>query len=139
MTLFTPKLIHVTSIQVQNQGKMYLYLRQIEPFHYLWFQPEGSGAESETPIRGGTVEEAMIAANNAWKGNEIRTLHCGFRYTLPERDEVGTNALFHQMIASYSSMSGVYFDEDLRANCIVHFASNEARHLWKQLQQTGRL
>lgn len=121
------KLIHIASILVQNQGKTYLFLREIEPFRYIWFRNDPTGVETETEIWGGTVEEAILSAYQAWKYQEIRTIHCGFRYTLPERDEVGSNALFHQMAASYSSSSGIYFDEDLGSNCIVQFASSEAR------------
>lgn len=128
------KLIHVARIQVQNKGKAYLFLRQIDPFRYIWFQEDPQGIEAETPIWGGSIEEALLAAYQGWRHSEFCTVHCGFRYTLPERDEVGTNALFYQMIASYSSMSGIYFDEELGSNCIVQFASTEARDLWKRLK-----
>jgi hypothetical protein len=133
------KLVHVARIQAQNQGIIYLFLRQIEPYRYIWFREEQPGKEIETSIWGGTAEDAILAANQAWKIDDIRTVHCGFRYTLPERDEVGTNALFHQMISSYSSMNGVYFDDELGANCTVQFASNEARDIWKRLRQTSCL
>jgi hypothetical protein len=139
MTPFKIKLIHVAHIQVQNQGLIYLLLRQIEPFRYIWFREDHQGVESETPIWGGTTEDAILAAYKAWRSDYYRTLHCGFRYTLPERDEVGTNALFHQMVSSYSSASGVYFDEELGSNCIVQFASIEARNFWARLQQTGQI
>jgi len=124
-----PKLIHVACIYVQGKGKQYLFLRQIEPYHYIWFHEVSAKTENETTVWSATVEEAIISAYQVWKHQEIRTLHCGFRYTLPERDEVGTNALFHQMAASYASMNGIYFDEDLGSNCIVQFASIEARDL----------
>jgi hypothetical protein len=129
MDSFKPKLIHIARIQVQNQGCTYLFLRQLEPYRYVWFLEDTPGKETETPIWSGTAEEALLAAYKAWNLNEIRPVHCGFRYTLPERDEVGTNALFHQMVSSYSSMSGVYFDEEIGSNCIVQFASHEARDL----------
>jgi hypothetical protein len=136
---FKPKLIHVARIHLQGKGRIYLFLRQIEPYRYIWFREEQAGTEAETPVWGGTAEEALIAAYKAWNHDYIHPLHCGFRYTLPERDEVGTNALFHQMVASYSSMSGIYFDEELGSNCIVQFASVEARNLWKRLQQTAQI
>lgn len=134
-----PKLIHIARIQLQDRGLTYLFLRQVEPYRYLWFQDDQSGKEVETTIWGGTTEDALLAAYRTWRDAEIRPIHCGFRYTLPERDEVGINALFHQMVASYSSMNGIYFDEELGSNCIVQFASNEARDLWKRLQQTAQL
>jgi hypothetical protein len=134
MNPFKIKLIHVACIKVQNQGSVYLFLRQIEPYRYIWFREDILGVETETPIWGGTSEDALLSARQAWKSNEIRTLHCGFRYILPERDEVGTNALFHHMVSSYSSPNGIYFDEELGANCIVQNASIEARQFWKRLQ-----
>lgn len=136
---FKPKLIHVARIHLQSKGKLYLFLRQLECYRYVWFCEEKPAIEIETAIWGGTTEEAMHAGYRAWQDERIFPLNCGFRYTLPERDEVGTNALFHQMVASYSSSSGVYFDEELSSNCIVQFASIEARDLWKRLQGTPAL
>lgn len=125
-------IIHVAKMQRQNQGFIYCFLRKIEPYRYIWFLEDSTHIEKETPIWGGTSEEAIAAAYKAWKIEFFNTLNCGFRYTLPERDEVGTNALFYQMVASYRSMTGVYFDEELHANCIVQFASQEARELSKR-------
>lgn len=139
MNQFKPKLIHVALIRVQNVGRIYLFLRQMEPYRYIWFREEQPGIETETGIWGGTAEEALLAAYRAWRLDDIRTLNCGFRYTLPERDEVGTNALFHQMAASYNSMTGVYFDEELGFNCTVQNASVEAKNLWQRLQQTSQI
>ncbi len=139
MNSFKPKLIHIAKIQVQNQGTVYLFLRQIEPYRYIWFCEDQPGVEAETPIWGATAEEALLAAYKAWQLDHIKTVNCGFRYTLPERDEVGTNALFHQMAASYSSMTGVYFDDELGFNCTVQNASMEAKDLLKRLQQTSQI
>lgn len=136
MTPFKTKLIHIAKILVQNEGQCLLFLKQVEPFRYIWFREDRPGVEVETGIWGGTAEDAIFEAYKAWRLNEIHTLNCGFRYTLPERDEVGTNALFHHMASSYSSMNGVYFDEELGSNCIVQQASLEARDLWKRLQET---
>lgn len=131
------RLIHVAEILLQNKGKRYLFLRQINPYHYSWFEEEGQ--EKETPIWGATAEEAIAAARRQWKNQEFRTLNCGFRYSLPERDEHGVNALFYQMAASYQSMTGVYYEEELGANCMVQNASIEARDLLQRLQLAGRL
>ena len=131
-----PKLIHAAQIKVQNQGSHYLFLRQLEPFRYIWFLEDlANGRETETSLWGGSAEDAILTARKAWALEYFRPLHCGFRYTLPERDEVGTNALFHQMVSSYASLSGIYFDEELSSNCIVQNASLEARHLWQRLHQ----
>lgn len=129
------KLIHIARIDSKKPTPTYLILRQIGPYHYTWFMlmHTTKKSESETPIWGPTTEEAMRLAFKHWKTDQFRPIHCGFRYTLPERDEHGTNALFYQMVASYSSMNGIYFDEELSGNCIVHNASQEARHIWKEL------
>lgn len=132
-------LIHVALIQEFKSGKTLLFLRRLNEGHYAWFKDEGNGKESETPVWGPTIEEAIRLARLFWKEDAFRTIHCGFRYTLPERDEHGNNALFHQMIASYSSMNGIYFDDELGHNCVVHHASNEARSLWQQLQQAAQI
>lgn len=128
------KLIHVAHLYLKNQSPSYVFLRQIEPYRYIWFTEVLVGMENETHLWGGTAEEAILIAYQNWKLQGIRMVHCGYRYTLPERDEVGTNALFHQMAASYTSMSGIYFDEDMGSNCIVQLASLEARDLLKRLQ-----
>lgn len=128
------KLIHAAKIQ----SKGLLLLRQIEPYRFVWYREIEPPIEEETKVWGGSVEEAIAEGYKIWRQDGFQPLNCGFRYTLPERDEVGSNALFHQMISSYSSMNGVYFDEELGSNCIVQNASLDARKLWKRLQQTGQ-
>jgi hypothetical protein len=123
------KLIHAAKVYAKGSGWNTLLLRLVDPFRYVWFQENQLGDETETPIWGGSADEAILAAHKAWKADHFRTLNCGFRYTLPERDEIGTNALFHQMVNSYASMNGVYFDEELGHNCFVQNASDEAREL----------
>jgi len=93
---------------------------------------EDNAGEQATTVSGETVEEAMRLAARHWQKDSFTTVICGFRYTLPERDEHGINALFHQMVASYSSMNGVYYDEELGNNCFVQNASDEAIRLWKR-------
>lgn len=127
------KLIHVGKIFSPNQS--YILLKKLDAFQYVWFIKSHDNQEDiQTEIWGGTPEEAIQAGRKFWKYNEFNLLHCGFRYTLPERDEIGTNALLHQMLASYESMNGVYFDEELGSNCIVNLASQEARNFSKSLQ-----
>ena len=128
------KLIHIATIRLKHEGVVYLFLRQLEPYLYRWYKEEPSGEAVETPIWGGTSEEAILAGREAWKIDLFQPINCGFRYTLPERDEIGTNALFCQMAASYSSMNGVYFDEELGSNCIVQNAPIETRNLMKRFQ-----
>ena len=125
------RIIHIGKL---HGPKIILILRQMAPFRYVWFKVRDRGGEEESPIWGGTPQEAIQAARKAWKSESFQTINCGFRYTLLERDEYGANALFCQMAASYSTSSGVYFEEELGSNCIVHNASAEARDLYKKLE-----
>lgn len=56
------------------------------------------------------------------------------RYSLPVRDEVGTNAFFWQMAKSYASSNGHYFDEEAGHMCYVDFASEEALEIWRRCE-----
>lgn len=135
----TSRLIHIANIQVPKQGKALLLLRERTPHDYSWYLETPSNEEVDTGIRGDTIEEAMRKAHRHWRLDSFKTVICGFRYTLPERDEHGMNALFHQMVSSYSTMTGVYFDEDLGHNCFVQNASDEALGVWKRLKDEKRI
>ncbi|MBA2369252.1 MAG: hypothetical protein H0V82_09550 [Candidatus Protochlamydia sp.] len=112
---------------------IYLILKRPDSFQHVWFTLSKAGEEKATSVWGGTPQEAIQAARKIWREGPFQTINCGFRYTLPERDQHGANALFCQMAASYSSPTGVYFEEELGANCIVQNASLEARDLYKRL------
>lgn len=133
------KIIHTARILGEGGRVIYLLLRQTGDQSYRWFEFQGDKPEIETVIESPTVEEAFLLARKHWRTRSFRMVNCGFRYTLPERDEHGLNALFHQMVASYSASNGVYFDTDLGNNCIVNFASDEARNLWKTFKQANKL
>lgn len=132
------KLIHVARFQPKGSLK-YLFLRKMDPQTYLWHEESNEHKEAPTGVMATSVEEAMRLANRQWDGDAFRFLNCGFRYTLPERDEHGINALFWQMAQSYASSNGIYFDEDLGSNCFVNFASQEAKDLLATLKQQNRL
>ena len=131
-------LIHVAEVHLRREGRKHLFLRRVEPQKYRWFIEE-EGGEKATLVEADTIEEAIRLGRREWKLYCFRFLNCGFRYSLPERDEHGMNALFHQMQASYGTSNGIYFDEEMGNNCFVNFASQEALTLWKQLQKEGRL
>ena len=134
------KLIHLGRILDNKGNPNYLFLRQKAHDLFTWHQEaNANNLEIETAISGSTIEEALRLARKHWQFDSFRTVLCGFRYNLPERDEHGNNALFHQMAASYASSNGVYFDEDLGHNCLVNFASREAQDIWNKLKQEGRL
>lgn len=134
-----PKLIHIGRILKKGENLKYLYLRKIDPHTFTWFLQEGEKDEIHTNICAESAEEAIRLATRQWSDDFFCPIGCGFRYTLPERDEHGINALFHQMAASYSTSNGVYFDEELGSNCFVQFASQEACKLLKQLMKQNRL
>lgn len=122
------KLIHLAHI-VTSKGKQRLLLRMVEPRLFQWFLEEGE-QELVQEVSADTIEEAIRLAARQWKGDEFMPLNCGFRYTLPERDEHGINALFHQMGASLATPNGIYFDTELGNNCFVHNIPLASRDLW---------
>lgn len=132
-------LIHVA--RFHSKGKWsYLYLRKNEHNHFIWHEEqENDQKESETPLSAQSVEEAMRLAPRHWRNCSWHPIHCGFRYTLPERDEHGINAFFHQMAASCNSSNGIYYDAELGNNCFVQNASEEAITLWQKLKAQNRL
>jgi len=129
------KLIHVARIFKDGAWKN-LYLRKNANRHFFWYEETKENQEQgiETEISGETSEEAMRKGARHWRNDSFTTLMCGFRYTLPERDEHGINALYHQMVASYSSGNGIYFDEELGNNCFVQNASEDALNFWRKLK-----
>jgi hypothetical protein len=133
-----PKLMHIAKIFSDAGSYSYLLLKQLNPHLYSWFSLNKNNEEIETSVSGSTVEEAIQKARIHWRKDSFKTIQCGFRYTLPERDEHGMNAYFHQMEASYRSMNGVYFDEELGHNCFVQNASEEAKNLLYNLYRTVR-
>lgn len=123
------KLIHVAKIYDAAGGWVWLFLRNTGETGFIWYQQE-----EPTGVHGDNAEEAIRNARRHWKDQFFTTLKCGFRFTLPERDEIGSNALFYHMQASYAIMNGVYYDEELGHQCIVREASAEALDLMKTLQ-----
>ncbi len=115
--------------------KQYLFLNKLNSSEFQWVKAFFPSNRTEpTPCKGATASEAIRAANRLWSAHYFRLLHCGFRYALPERDEVGCNALFWQMAQSYAASNGRYFDPDVGHLCYVDFASQEALEIWRQIQ-----
>lgn len=130
-------LIHV-GIIFTDKGNQYLFLRKKEPNLFSWFIQDND-KENETEVNADSIQVALQKARRYWKPNWFKTLNCGFRYALPERDEHGMNALFYQMAASYQTSNGIYFDEELGHDCFINFASLQARSLLHDLKNQGRL
>ncbi len=120
MTINKP--IHIGKISGPQGGKKYLFLHKITTKEYQWFFEDGS----DTGIGGPSIEYAIREAGKMRKSFFFSPVLCGFRYTLPERDEHGMNALFHQLLSSRTSFNGVYFDEEAGHNCFVQNPSEEA-------------
>lgn len=97
---------------------------------FVWRHMDGK----EAGCSGSSLEEAILLAKRQWANDFFALLHCGFRYTLPVRDETGVNANFRQMVLSYSVANGRYFDEEVGHLCFVDFASQEALNLWKKIR-----
>ncbi len=121
-------IIHIAKILSRGET-VYLFLKKTGLDTYQWFEDEET-----TEVKGITPEEAMRLAKRQWKRASFRFVNCGFRFTLPERDEHGGNALFCQMAASYAASNGIYFDEELGHSCIVKKASDEANELLRKLK-----
>lgn len=130
-------LIHVARVIGKGGRRHWLYLRHLEGGHYSWFSVDHDGQEVQTPVTADSAEEAIRLARRHWSRDSFQTLRCGLRFTLPERDEIGSNALFHQMVASYSTINGVYLDEELGHQCLVQDASQEALALWARLRTSS--
>lgn len=131
-------LIHIGFRRGHHAEEILLLLRQLSPAEFRWFEDK-TGSEIPTNVVAATKEEAIEKARKTWKLSLFRTLQCGFRYTLPERDEHGMNALFFQMKASLLSFNGIYFDEEMGHNCFVQNMSLEAKKLLNQLKKENRL
>ncbi len=130
------KLVHIAKVLDPSRGWQWIHLRNTGETGFIWYR---QNPEEPTSIKGDNAEEAIANARRQWKEQFFTTLKCGFRFTLPERDEIGTNALFHHMHASYAIMNGVYYDDELGHQCIVREASTEALDMMKRLQAENRL
>lgn len=136
--IFKSKLVHIAKF-FGDQGWQLVFLRQTAPHLFQWHYVDANLEENISEVSADSTQEAMRLGFRQWKSQFFKPLGCGFRYNLPERDEHGINALFHQMVASLSSFNGVYYDEELGHMCFVQNASLEARQLWQRLSKSGKL
>lgn len=122
--------IHVACIK-RGIKQSYLFLQKSGD-EFVWFEEN-----TPTKHKASTREEAirMIWQLRKTPGLSFRLLNCGRLYTLPERDEHGTPALFNQMSASFATPTGTYFDENLNQSCIVEHPSDEALRLLRKLKR----
>lgn len=130
-------IIHIAYLQ-QGRRREYFFLRKTDAARYQWEKAEQySEDQVKEPalIIADSVEEAIRLANRQWHSPPLQSLICGFRFTLPERDEIGTPALFHQMRRAYRVSNGVYLDEELGCSCIIHDAPSQTLALLKSLEK----
>jgi hypothetical protein len=128
--------IHVAAIYPRT----YLFLRKVENSSFQWFQVNHTlNIEEKTSVQSSSYIGAIAEGYKAWKESYFRLLHCGIRYLLPERDEVGSNALFWQMALSYNSPNGHYYDEEVGHLCYVDFASHEALEIWRKIRPSASM
>lgn len=114
--------------------KQYLFLQRSDSsFHWLKMNPSFDEG-IETPCQGETLARAIQAAYKMWQADFFTLLNCGFRYSLPVRDQTGCSAFFWQMAKSYSTPNGHYFDEEAGHLCFVDFASTEALAIWRKIR-----
>lgn len=133
-----PKLMHIGKISTER-GTTFLHLRQLDPKIYRWFRVDPTGNEIETEVVSDTIEESIRQASRFWHKDHYSSVGCGYRFTLPERDEHGNNALFYQMSSALQTINGIYFDEELGHFCQVRQIPLVAKELWKRLNKENRL
>lgn len=119
------KLVHIAKT---DEGL--LFLREEAPNNYAWFSKD-----EKTPVEAPTIPEAIRLAYKYYALDHFQPLLCGYKFTLPERDEHGNNALFQDMVQSLNSMNGIYFDDKLGYNCIVHQIPLASRELYEKLKK----
>ncbi len=123
------EIIHIARVHL-DEGKRYLYLKEIEA-GYGWFYEEGP-ALLEAP----TIEEAISLASRHFKHHFFDFLNCGFRFQVTPRDEHGAPAFFRDMVASFSTPTGEYYDESKGHHYIVNNPSREALDFLKRLRSS---
>ena len=132
-------IIHVGKLYLPKRRKsQYAILRKLEDNSFQWFI-EDKNKELPSTVKGKTVSSSIRAAKRHWRDAAFNPLHCGMRYELPERDEHGSKALFHEMIKSQEVSNGIYFEESINQQCIVNSISNEALALMKRWKMEKKI
>lgn len=132
-------IVHVGTIRPKGPKKEYLLLRKTQNQHFEWFAEGPNGQEVSCDLAAPTIQEAIRLAWRKWETQHFLPLNCGFRFTLPERDEIGRNAYFYEMVASFGTATGPYLDDKVDHMCTVTQPSREALDVMKRLQAAGRL
>lgn len=104
-------IIHLA--QVFNGRPRVLYLVKEEGC-FRWYD-----GESPTELSAESLPEALRLAGKQYALQNFRMVHCGTKFTLPERDEHGAPATYQEMMKSLQSSNGVFQDEASGHACIV--------------------
>ena len=131
-------IVEIAKIDLPKEGTKILLLRKLNEHTFKWFI-DLENEEKPTEIEHALIPKAIQKAYHIFRINSFRLVNSGFRYSLPERDEHGINATFHEMIRSYSSSNGIYFDQELGHNFYVQNASIESRDLFAHYKKMGKL
>ncbi len=102
------KIIH--KARVNNK---WIDLVEIEPAKYGWYEGDRS-----LDLNAGSIPLAFSIARKAFP--DFLPIAAGYKYTLPERDEHGKEALYCEAVKSLESPNGVFFDEKAGHNVVVH-------------------
>ena len=88
----------------------------------------------EEILKGKSIGEMREKLFSHFAGFPVRIIDFGVLYVLPERDEVGQYALFHQARNSYKVSNGVVFDPAWGYSYKVDFLSREGRRTIEELE-----
>lgn len=120
-------LISLATINKNRGEKPFYFLRKINPKLFRWFFQD-----QETSLEAIDLDEAFRLAYREWP--DLQVIGCGYLFTLPERDEHGTPALFSEMVKSLESSNGIFFEEERGHNCIVHQIPLTTQKIYKDLK-----
>lgn len=122
------------SLWSQEARIWHLVLRkESEFFHWFIYNTENKNLIA-TSCKGPNIGQTCHLARLRWARWGFRTLHCGTLFILPERDEIGSPALFHEMVQSLSNSSGAVFDPNRGYSYRVDQISEEAIRFYKEIK-----
>lgn len=110
-------------------------LKNPEKEQFCWFVLDGQELHNLSCCAE-SIGKACANARRDLALYQFKTINCGHIYDLMQRDEIGTPALFSQMIKSQASSNGKYFDTQRDQNVIIENISDEALEFLYNLNQT---
>ena len=120
--------IRLVALVGSNRGKQEKALLLHEGAEFSWL------FKDEIILKGKSIGEMRECLLSHFAGYPVRIVNFGVLYTLPERDEVGQYALFHQARNSYKVSNGVVFDPAWGFTYKVDFLSQEGAKMIEELE-----